>query len=466
MKRRTFIKGIGLATAGSALQGITSNAQAANIAAPQSNESVLKGLNKRIRPMDPVIGDKVVSCIIIGAGGRGNCYDSYLLQFPGKVKVTGVSDINEFRCNKMADAHQLAQNQRFGDFREILSAPKMADAALICLPDKLHYEAAMMAMEKGYDVLLEKPMAQSAKECEGLLAMSKKKDRILATCHVLRYTPYYIALHQALRDGLIGDLIRIQHTESVERIHMSHSYVRGNWHNSKETTPIILSKSCHDLDIIRWLVGKPCKTVCAQGKLMYFNKEHAPKDAPRKCTDGCPHESTCPYSAIDIYMRRREWGHVIDKKDTDEDILKFLRETNYGTCVFHSDNDQPDYYMANMDFEDGITATFLMEAYTPYGGRVTRIMGSKGFIEGNGHTFTVHDFRSRTQKQWSIDNEECNYVNIGHGGGDYALARDFIEAVAYHDASRLSSTIDVSMESHFMGFQCEKSRKTGKKVNL
>jgi len=461
MRRRDFIRNVSAASIGAVAVGPSVLAMSAD------EKKKLSGLEDLIRAYPPQTGSRTVTCAIIGAGGRGNAYNSYLYEYKDKVKLVAVSDINEFRCNKMADMYGLPAEKRFGDFRDFFKAGKIADCVFICLPDDLHYEAAMLAMELKYDVLLEKPMAQTEKECKSLLEMSHKQNIIMGTCHVLRYAPFFLAVREAIRKKVVGDLVRIDLTENVERVHMSHSYVRGNWHNSEKTTPIILSKSCHDLDILRWLIDKPCKTAVAQGELNYFKKENAPEGAPLRCTDGCPHESTCPFSAINIYLRKRQWNHVIDKKTgTDEEILDFLKTSDYGRCVYHMDNDQPDYYVANFRFEGGLSATFTMESMTPYGGRVIRVIGSKGFIEGNSdkQTFKFYDFRSGEVSEWSLSNLDA--AKSGHGGGDWGIARDFVEAVAYKDPSKLSTTIDVSMESHIMGFKCEKSRSTGKTVSL
>ena len=471
--RREFLRDCGLLMAGGSLS--TAGAYASPTAAPapvpvSQAEPVepLTGVKFSIRGLEAQIG-RAITYVVVGAGGRGSAYATYAATFPQKAKLVGVSDINDFRLKRMADAHNVPAAQRFGDYHEILNVPRLADAMVISLPDHLHYDACMKALALGYHVLLEKPMAQTEKECRNLLAQSRKYNRIVALGHVLRYAPYFVAMKETAQSGIIGDILSIQHMEPIEMTHFTHSYIRGNWHNSKETTPIILSKSCHDLDILRWIIGKRCLSASADGALTYFNEQHAPEGAPRKCTDGCPYDSTCPFSALGTYVRKRAWLYPLDLRyeSTDEEIIRKLKETNYGTCVFHSDNDQPDHYVSNFVFEGGTTATFSMEACTPWGGRRTRIMGTKGFIEGAESEFTVTDFLTRTPKVWNLEIQKAqDLVSSGHGGGDLALFRDFAEAVFYEDVSRLTSNIEASVESHIMGFACEKSRKTMKKVAI
>lgn len=471
MNRKEFLKRLGVLTVGATLVGVDVKAMTAGSESPEPAAVPDKGDEKIDLPVKSLKAevDKPISVIIIGAGSRGKTYARYSGKFPDAMKVVGVSDTNAFRRDSMGKQYGIPKENRFGDFHEVFARGKFADAVVIATPDFLHYEPCMKALEMGYDVLLEKPAAQTEKECRAILAQAKKYDRIVAICHVLRYAPYFVALRDVVRSGAIGDLVSIQHMEPIQYAHMAHSYVRGNWRDSKKTTPIILAKSCHDLDIIRWIVGKECKAVSAEGSLHLFKPENAPAGAPMKCTDGCPHESTCPYSAIDIYVRRKRHLGVFDLPDKKDEaaILEKLRTTGYGRCVYHCDNDQCDHYVTTMLFEDGVTASFTMDAFTPWGGRRTRIMGTRGFIEGDMTKFTVYDFRTGKRRVWDKKVSDVpEYKGAGHGGGDLALARDFVQAVAAHDQSKLSSTIDASIESHIIGFKAEKSRKSMSKVKI
>ena len=472
MKRRDFLKSCGLLVAAGSTMSLPS-AQAAepSAAGAKSGAEPLTGLQP-IRDLAPET-DHPVTVIVIGCGNRGTVYARYAEKFPQGMKVVGVADMQEERRNYMGDKYGVAPEMRFADFHDVFaSKKKLADAVIIATPDNLHYEPAMMALNVGYDLLLEKPVAPTEKECKAIRDLAKKKGRIVAVCHVLRYAPYFVALREAAQSGIIGDIVSIQHMERIQFAHMAHSYVRGNWHRSKDTTPIILAKSCHDLDILRWIINKPCKSITADGDLYYFKKENAPEGAPAYCTDGCPHADTCPYNAVTIYCKWKEHLGVFDlhgDKDP-EHILAKLKDPHYNRfarCVFHCDNDQPDHYVSDIVFEDNITASFSMDAFTCKGGRCTRIMGTRGYIEGDMKEFRVWDFLTRKEKYWNQKVAEIpEYAGSGHGGGDHRLVRDFVEAVAHQDPSRLSSDIDVSIESHLMGFAAERSRRTGKKEKV
>jgi Oxidoreductase family, NAD-binding Rossmann fold/Oxidoreductase family, C-terminal alpha/beta domain len=400
---------------------------------------------------------KAITAITCGAGNRGNVYGSFALQYPDQLDIIGVAEPITIRNERYATKHNIATENRFATWEDVFKKPKFADAIIITTPDNLHYGPCIKALEMGYDVLLEKPISPSEQECRNILALAKKTGRIVAVCHVLRYAPYFVKLKEVIQSGVLGEVISIQHMEPIEHIHMSHSYVRGNWHNSKKTTPIILAKSCHDLDILRWLVNKPCTHIQAFGSLQWFTSKNAPQGSTLRCTDGCTVEATCPYSAVDIYYRKRQRNYVFDlPEDKNEQaayVLQQLKTTNYGRCVYKMENDQPDHYTSNILFEGGLTASFSMEAFTSYEGRRTRIMGSLGDIVGDMSTFTFTDFLTNKKTVWAQDTDS-------HGGGDWRLVTDWLHAISEQNPALLTSTIDASIESHVMGFMAEESRKT------
>ncbi len=398
---------------------------------------------------------KPVTAIVLGAGNRGNIYGSYALQYPDNLDIVAVAEPLEIRINRFSEKHNIAAEYQFKTWEDVFSRTKFADAIIITTPDHLHYGPCMKALAMGYDILLEKPISPSEKECKSILALAKKTGRIVAVCHVLRYAPYFVKLKELIKSGALGEVVSVQHLEPISYWHMCDSYVRGNWHNSKATTPIILAKSSHDLDIIRWFVDKPTQNIQAFGGLKWFRKENAPIGSSARCTDGCAVEKTCPFSALQIYYRDRKRLKRFDLPNELEKhgdaILDILKTTNYGRCVYQMENDQADHYTANILFEGGATASFSMEAFTSYEGRRTRIMGTMGDIVGDMTSFEFTDFRTGKKTIWKSETD-------AHGGGDWRLAENWVEAVASQNPNLLSSTIDVSIESHMMAFKAEKSR--------
>ena len=449
--RRDVLKAIGLSAGTAVLPSVS-------FANDEYGIPIVLPDNKRLQHMD-----KALTAITLGAGNRGNVYGNYALKYPDKLDIVGVAEPIPVRNERYATKHKIEDKNRFKTWEDVFKVPKFADAVIITTPDNLHYGPCMAALKMGYHVLLEKPISPSEKECRDILNLAKSSGKVVGVCHVLRYAPYFVKLKELMNNGSIGEVVSIQHMEPIMNVHMSHSYVRGNWHNSKETTPIILAKSCHDLDILRWMVGKKCERIQAFGDLKWFKQQNAPQGSTDRCTNGCAVEATCPYSALRIYYRNRTWLHHFDlpenKDQQGEAIMNYLKNTNYGKCVYRMDNDQPDHYITNIQFADNVTASFSMEAFTPYEGRRTRVMGSMGHIVGDMTSFTITDFRTGKSEEWKETTDT-------HGGGDWRLVENWIEAVSKNDASLLTSTIDQSIESHIMGFMAEKSRMGNKVMEI
>lgn len=445
-KRRDVLKSLGLAAVGATLanQGSASS----NLIIPVQNRE------KDKKPESPV------KVIVIGAGSRGwGAYSSYGLKFPDELQVVGVAEPIPYRRERISKAFNIPTENQFVTWEHVFEKPKFADALFITTPDELHYGPAMAGLKAGYDLLLEKVIAQSWKECNDILQLAEERKSIVAVCHVLRYNAYFQHLKALVSSGEIGEVISVQHLEPVEHIHMSHSFVRGNWGNSKKSNPMILSKSCHDTDILRWIIDKPCKRVSSFGSLKLFRSEMAPKGSTDRCTNGCKVERECPYSAKKIYLEQKSWLQHLNLEEVNEKtILRELQNGPYGRCVYRCDNDVVDHQISNFEFENGITAAFSMEALTHYGGRRTRIFGTNGDIIGDEQTITLTNFSTGKQTIWDAS-KELN--GSGHGGGDHGLVHDFVTAVSFKDPGMLSSTIQVSMASHLMGFKAEESRLKG-----
>lgn len=460
MNRRELIKNLGLSLGGTVLSH-------------QAISRISKDKFHYTIPSNPLHQNlaKPVTAITLGAGNRGTVYGNFAAKFPDQLKIVGVAEPIPFRNERYAKKHNVAESARFTTWEHVFQKPKFADAIIITTPDALHYGPCMKALQMGYDILLEKPIAPTEKECRDILSLAQKTGRIVAVCHVLRYAPYFVQMKKLLADGAIGEIISVQHFEPIEHTHMAHSYVRGNWHNSKETTPIILAKSCHDLDIIKWVIDKPCRQIVAMGDLKWFRRENAPKGSTDRCTDGCAVERSCPYSAIREYHDKRSRTAVLDlpedKTKHAEVIMERLRTTNYGRCVYRMNNDQPDHYITSIRFADNVTANFSMEAFTSYHGRRTRLMGSMGDMVGDMNELVVTDFRTGKAVKLVPQYEDVEeYKNSGHGGGDWFLVKDFVQAVAQQNPALLTSTIEASIESHIMGFKAEESRKSGKVMEV
>ncbi len=395
-----------------------------------------------------------ITAVVLGAGSRGATYAGYAKEFPEALQIVAVAEPRADRRDLLADA--LGVDKRFGSWQELLSMPRMADCAFVCTLDDDHTEPAIKAMELGYHVLLEKPMSNNEEECHRIVQTAERTGRALAVCHVLRYTPFYMTLKSLIDRGEVGEITAVNQIENVGYWHQAHSFVRGNWRSTAETSPMLLQKSCHDMDILLWLVGRDCQRVQSFGSLRHFTSENAPEGAPARCTDGCPHAAYCPYYAPRLYMDMSRTGWPVDVITTDLSEAgrrRALEEGPYGRCVYRCDNDVVDRQVVNLEFEGGAVATFTMTAFSADFSRQLKIFGTAGQITADMGTgqIVLHRF-GQEKKTIPVDT-----ASSGHGGGDYGILGDFLHILRHGGESRTSAK--VSLQSHLICFAAERSRK-------
>jgi predicted dehydrogenase len=409
---------------------------------------------------------KLVKIIIIGAGDRGFAYADYAKKHPDLVSIVGVAEPRDHYRDKMAAEHNIPTESCFKCWREVLSRDKFSDGVIIATQDSLHAAPAIAFAEKGYHMLLEKPMAPNERDCKMIAEVVSKTGIIFGVCHVLRYTNYTKKLKAIIDSGRIGDVINIQHLEPVGYYHQAHSFVRGNWRRECDSTFMLLSKCSHDMDWIRYLMGCGCQSVSSFGSLCYFKPENRPPDAADRCLD-CSIEQTCAYSAKKIYLKRVQEGslkwpvNVITSELSEKGVVEALKTGPYGRCVWACDNDVVDNQVVNMLFEGGKTASLTMTAFCDVTHRKTRIFGTKGRIEGNVDTIELYDFLSDETEL--IENDD---TSGGHGGGDYYIMEHFAKALANNDPSSMLSGAQETLESHMMTFAAERARKTCSVITL
>ena len=408
---------------------------------------------------------KPVTAVVLGAGSRGSIYAGFAKEHPEALRVVAVAEPRADRRELLASSLELPEEGCFASWEELLARPKMADCAFICTLDDDHTAPAIRAMELGYHVLLEKPMSNTEEECRLIARTAEQTGRVLAVCHVLRYTPFYMTLKALIDQGEIGEVTTINQIENVGYWHQAHSFVRGNWRTVRETSPMLLQKSCHDMDIILWLMGRDCRRVQSFGSLRHFTPDNAPAGAPERCLDGCPHAETCPYYAPALYMDMRRTGWPVDVITTDLSEAgrrKALQEGPYGRCVYHCDNDVVDRQVVNLEFEGGAVATFTMTAFSADFSRQLKIFGTEGQITADMGTgeIVLHRFGQEKQRVPLCEGLE----HSGHGGGDYGILHDFLGVLRSGGESRTSAR--VSLQSHLICFAAERSRKENAVIEL
>ncbi|THV41548.1 Gfo/Idh/MocA family protein [Glycomyces buryatensis] len=433
---------------------------------------------------------------ILGAGARGcDTYGRWALEHPARATISAVADPVPHRRERLCDAAGVANAHRFPDWRDLVAGAERIglDALVIALPDRLHVEAALAAIETGLPILLEKPAATTAADLDVLATAAREGKARIWISHVMRYQAFWQTVHRLVESGTIGRLVTMRIEENIGFWHFAHSYVRGNWRNLAGSAPMILAKTCHDLDIIRWFAGSAPATVASAGSLTYFRPEHAPAGAPARCLDGCPAAETCPFYAPRYYAEAQadnhDWVATLLGEDTStEGRLAALRTGPYGRCVFHSDNDVVDHQQTVMGFPSGLTATLSTSAFTGQNTRTVRLTGSAGEIAGNLHqcslevdlfsprgslpelpqarvvgSFTRPPMGHQVFELFSGPVNEAGEPDTrGHSGGDEALMESFIASL--EGRTEPPSSLEASLDSHRMAFAAERSRLEGREI--
>ena len=407
---------------------------------------------------------KTKKLVVFGLGARGKIYANFAKTYPEKFALAAIIESDPKRLEFAKTAYP--GTRLFDNYHDFLSAKIDADIVAVATQDEDHKEHAIAMMSAGYDLLLEKPIANNKEDCLAIYEASKQYAKKVVVCHVLRYTPFYSTVKRIIKSGKLGEVITIHASENVGYYHQAHSFVRGPWRNKAQSSPMILAKCCHDMDILRYLMDEECLSVNSRGDLFYFNQAHAPKGAAAYCSD-CPH-TDCVFKAQTIYTseKGKEFAaYFTTKEKTDENILVDLAKSQYDRCVFACDNDVVDHQVTIMQFAKGKTACHTMTAFSQEIYRDLKVHGTKaelvGCVENN--ALEIRYFNGEREKI-EIDISAANVG--GHMGGDFFMMNSLFKALNGEEAEGITY-LDVSIESHLMSFAAEESRMNdGKTVAL
>ena len=401
---------------------------------------------------------------IVGLGGRGHhTYAKYQHLFPERMKIVAIADIDPEKVAIVKEEFNVADDMCFTSAMDLLEKEKLADVIIIATQDQDHREHTLKAIERGYEILLEKPISNNPLDCIEIRDAAVSKGINITVCHVLRYTMFYKMIKKVIDEKVIGDVVSVQAIENVGYWHQAHSFVRGNWANSDETSPMILQKCCHDFDIINWLLGKKCISLSSYGSLKYFKRENAPVGSADYCAN-CQAKERCPYDAYKIYITNEngiangntDWPvNIVKENPTLESIVEELKTSRFGRCVFRCNNNVVDHQVVNMLYEDDVTVQLTMCGFTKDMSRYLKVMGTMGEIIADQ---TANIVRVRT-----FDGEEIIYDIAtlttdlsGHGGGDNQMMTEMFDAMDTKGAT--NSNIVNSISSHVQAFAAEYSR--------
>lgn len=405
----------------------------------------------------------MVKIAVLGMGVRGNLYCELLLQYGAQATIVALCDNHSQRLMAAQTTYGVEPQHCYQNEKDFFQAGKLADALLICTQDASHFEHATKALALGYHILIEKPISNHLEQCILLEQVANCSKKIVAVCHELRYTPFAQKIKSLIDSGTVGSVVTINQIEQVGYYHQAHSYVRGSWRRSADSSPMILAKACHDLDLISYFAGTNCKQVSSFGALSFFTKTNQPTHAAAFCID-CAMRENCPYDALAFYQQNQLWCQRAGFAPTEfspEAVKNWLSDkTNpYARCVFCCDNDVVDHQVVNMWFEGDICANLTMTAFSAKGRRNISIGCTYGEIEGDfdANLITVKPFGGEA---YQVDTSTSMRSGDTHGGGDRGLIEDFLAQLSQSTSSQQLTGITQSVHSHKIAFLAEQSRKS------
>ena len=456
-----------------------------------------------------------LTALLLGAGDRGaNAYGRFALENPQELRFVAVAETQPERRKQFAANHHIPEERCFPSWKQALAAGKIADVVINATQDATHYPSGMAALEAGYDMLLEKPIAPNLADAVALTLTAERLGRKLMIGHVLRYTEFFEALGEVIQSGALGQLVTLSWRENVGAYHMAHSYVRGNWRSTRDSAPMLLAKCCHDLDLLTWYLREPITSLASTGSLLHFRPENAPAGAPARCTDGCLAALECPFYAPAIYRDMlpikytllhsehpsirwlgkavlrapgsiptldkllpgqplsralHAWPRSVITNDpkSDEAVMQALLEGPYGRCVYHCDNDVVDHQVVLMSTQSGVSVSLTMHGHSYEEGRTIRMDGSKATLLGK-FSHAVCYLELWDQRGFLLWRKsfatELDRKQSGHGGGDAGLARAFIRMLRGEPDALTSGRS--ALESHILAFAAEEARLTKQTVSL
>ena len=406
-----------------------------------------------------------VSCL--GLGMRGSVYLDLLSKKKEQYEIVSICDPNLDKLNYYQKLYNVKKELAFNDELEFFKQ-KRSDLIIIATLDKDHLYHLLKSLKLDYPyILCEKPFCTTIDEINQVMEEKDKHETKIFVCHVLRYAPAFLKAKELIDHGMIGELKSIDALERVGLAHQAHSYVRGSFGKEEFSSPMIMAKCSHDLDLLVWYSSSLCESISSFGSLSYFIKDNKPEGASNRCFD-CKYHNSCYFDAYHQYEKELTWGRVYvtnERPITDEAVNRALENGPFGRCVFDCDNDVVDNQVVMMNFKNGVTASLRMSAFFPRDGRRYCFMGTKGEIvldEWEGK-LTLYQLDKKITT-WEISNLVDSLS--GHGGGDKGLIDALYDEIVSENLTNETS-IEYSLESHLMALYAEESRlNNGKLIKM
>jgi len=452
--RRGFIKKTGLTAAGSMILS-------------PAFSGILNNINGKRR------------VALVGTGIRGISFFGKFLndEYSDKVEFVGLCDINPGRVT-YAKKYIGVDCPVFSDFDEMLEKVDI-DLLMVTTVDSTHHEFIVKGLDKGLDVVTEKPMTTDEKKCQLIIDAQRRSKGKLIMAFNYRYGKLFTKLKEIVQSKEIGELVSIDLNWYLNTYHGA-SYFR-RWHGIREKSgTLLLHKSAHHFDLLNWFIGSDPVEVYAYGDMEKYGKNNSFRGPNcRSCTFKNECEFYWDITKDETYMKLYAENEKHDG---------YIRDN----CVYREEIDIFDKHSVQIKYANNVLVNYSLTTYSPFEGFRFGFNGKNGRLETlegipwreseavdqskvhekemdqsshTGDDLTYHEISY--QRNFEKPNRiEFPYVRSGHWGGDKLMFDEIFRGKIIDPALHHAANVRDGSLAILVGIAARKSMDEGRPVKI
>lgn len=416
--------------------------------------------------------------VLVGTGSRARLYyEAIYNDFSDRCQLLALCDMSQARMDYtnsvIVDSlgGQALPTYHYTAFGKMIDEQK-PDAVIVTSVDRTHHQYIITAMEKGCDVISEKPMTTDEKKAQDILDVQKRTGKNLRVTFNYRYAPHNTKIREIIKSGVIGEVFSVHFEWLLNTRHGADYYRR--WHRNKANSGgLLVHKSTHHFDLVNFWLNTSPEIVFAFGERNFYGKENAEKrgamDFYYRC-HGSEAAKNDPF-AIDLEANEVLKGLYLDaEKDSG-----YIRDRS----VFGDDISIEDTMGVIVRYDSGAVLTYSLNSYMPWEGFNVNINGSKGRLECKVVESAYINAGGEKENEGSLESTEITVhpmfgkpypVEIdegvgAHGGGDTVMLNDIFATPAADPLCRAASHID-GARSILTGIAANKAIAGGQAVRI
>ena len=400
--------------------------------------------------------------VIVGAGSRCSyMFVTALYEGVNKddIVISGVYDTNVKRSEYLADKIKKITDREarvYTDFDTMLNAEK-PDGVIVTSTDSTHHEYIVKSLEKGCDVVCEKPMTNTYERCLQIREAEKKSGKNVTVTFNCRFMPYFAKIKELIKSGIVGKPLAVNYEYRLNRAHGGSYFKR--WHRFMEISQgMYLHKSTHHLDIANWLIDDEPITVSAIANRVYFGDPS--KSFAERCSV-CPKASECQsYEPLDDEESQALYFDEAEKVDG------YRRDR----CCFLPDTDIYDNMMLGVQYKNGAILTYTLNLFSANEGFKITVTGEKGTLEASeiyvGEGSRPDYLIKVLYPDGKFEDIVFEKASGSHAGGDVKLIKMIFGSEKIDDPLGQHAGSFDGVKSAMIGIGANISVKEGKTVDL